>query len=357
MTGVIGWGSRDWIGEVEGWIGEVVGQRCRLVHRETRPWSTLWTVSTGAETLWFKANCPAQRSEAGVHAALARLVPDYVDAPVAVEPARGWLLTREGGTPLNHCSPNGSGDMGLATLTAVVRDYAALQRGTVSCGEQLVSAGLRVAHPVDAAELAASQAEQLAMLRAGDPRRLTADERDSVLASLPALEKAGRVLTGGAVPLAFDQSDLFPRNVFSRRLGGPYRFFDFADAVGAHPFGSLLMLVAGCLRWWRISATVGVVDCRDARVRALVDAYLGCWIDMDGAHLTNPNGLLAASGSWTNETCCGFSPGGVAGPCRRFRCRVAGTRQCGWCERSMVGDMWPSSSTRRSGQDFDRDSG
>ena len=258
MTGVIGWGSRDWIGEeVEGWIGEVVGQRCRLVHRETRPWSTLWTVSTGAETLWFKANCPAQPSEAGVHAALARLVPDYVDAPVAVEPARGWLLTREGGTPLNHCSPNGTGDVGLATLTAVVRDYAALQRGTVGCGDQLVSAGLRVAHPVDAAELAASQAEQLAMLRAGDPRRLTADERDSVLASLPALEKAGRVLTGGAVPLAFDQSDLFPRNVFSRRLGGPYRFFDFADAVWAHPFGSLLMLVAGCLRWWRISATVG----------------------------------------------------------------------------------------------------
>jgi len=257
MTGVIGWGSRDWIGEVEGWIGEVVGQRCRLVHRETRPWSTLWTVSTGAETLWFKANCPAQRSEAGVHAALARLVPDYVDAPVAVEPARGWLLTREGGTPLNHCSPNGTGDVGLATLTAVVRDYAALQRGTVGCGDQLVSAGLRIAHPVDAAELAASQAEQLAMLRAGDPRRLTADERDSVLASLPALEKAGRVLTGGAVPLAIDQSDLFPRNVFLRRLGGPYRFFDFADAVWAHPFGSLLMLVAGCLRWWRISATVG----------------------------------------------------------------------------------------------------
>ena len=144
MTGVIGWGTRDWIGEVEDWIGEVVGQRCRLVHRETRPWSTLWTVSTGAETLWFKANCPAQRSKAGVHAALARLVPDYVDAPVAVEPARGWLLTREGGTPLNHCSPNGSGDMGLATLTAVVRDYAALQRGTVGCGDQLVSAGLRV---------------------------------------------------------------------------------------------------------------------------------------------------------------------------------------------------------------------
>jgi len=142
MTGVIGWGTRDWIGEVEDWIGEVVGQRCRLVHRETRPWSTLWTVSTGAETLWFKANCPAQRSEAGVHAALARLVPDYVDAPVAVEPARGWLLTREGGTPLNHCSPNGSGDVGLATLTAVVRDYAALQRGTVGCGDQLVSAGL-----------------------------------------------------------------------------------------------------------------------------------------------------------------------------------------------------------------------
>jgi hypothetical protein len=261
-------------------VGGVVGASCRMVHRETRPWSTVWTVSAEVGPLWFKENCAAHRAEAGVHAALARVVPDHVDAPVALEAGRGWLLTRDGGTTLMDSAPGGTRGVEVAVLTAVVRDYAALQRRTTGRRDELVAAGLRVAHPLDAGELAGEQAERLAMLPDGDPRHLTGEQRDRVLAALPALTRAGRELADGPVPLGFDQADLFPRNVFLPRPGGPYRFFDFADAVWAHPFGSLVMLVVECLHRWRIPAAEGVVDCRDDRVRAVVDAYLDCWTDL-----------------------------------------------------------------------------
>jgi hypothetical protein len=132
-------------------VGAVVGAESRLVHRETRRWSTVWTVPTEAGTLWFKENCPAHRGEARVHAALARVVPAYVDAPVAAQAKRGWLLTRDGGVTLLDSTPGGTRGVEVAALIALVRDYAAVQRRTVARRDELVAAGLRVADPVLAA--------------------------------------------------------------------------------------------------------------------------------------------------------------------------------------------------------------
>jgi hypothetical protein len=252
------WGSPDWVAAVSAWVGAPV------VHRETRPWSTLWT----AGSLWFKENCPAHRAEASVHAAVAVAAPAYVDAPVAVEPVRGWLLTRDGGPTLGR--PR---DVGADELAAVLRDYAALQRATVGHEAPLVAAGLRVADPLDAAALARAHAAELAGYPPGDPRHLSPADHDRVLAALPALAAAGAALSAGPVPLALDQADLFPRNVFAPRDGGPHRFFDLADAVWAHPFGSPLLLLVEGQRRWGLPAGDG----RDPRVAALLEAYLSCW--------------------------------------------------------------------------------
>ena len=116
-----GWGTAAWVAGVEAWAAEVLGGGHRLVHRDTRPWSTVWTVPTAAGTLWFKENCPAHRGEAAVHAAVAELAPAHVEAPVAVERERGWLLTRDGGPTLMDSSPGGTRGMEVATLTALLR--------------------------------------------------------------------------------------------------------------------------------------------------------------------------------------------------------------------------------------------
>lgn len=268
------WGSTAWVTDVESWIGEVTGSAVTVVHQETRPWSTIWTAPTGSGRLWFKENCAAHRPEARVHAEVAALAPDFVDAPV--DAGRGWLLTRDGGTTLMDSAPGGTRGVEVPALTSMLRDYAALQRLTIRHQGRLLGAGLRVASPLDAAELARGQADELATYPVGDPRHLTACQHDQVLAALSALAAAGAALAAGPVPLALDQADLFPRNVFLPRSGGPYRFFDLADAVWAHPFGSLVMLVVECLHRWKIPAG-DVVDCQDERVAAVLDAYLGCW--------------------------------------------------------------------------------
>lgn len=273
------WGSAAWVTDVESWIGAVTGAGATVVHHETRPWSTVWTVSTGTGTLWLKENCAAHRGEAGIHAEVAALAPDYVDAPVAVEPRRGWLLTRDGGTTLLDATPGGTHGVETPTLTAVLRDYAALQRLTIGHQNRLTAAGLRAAEPRDAADLAREQVEELAAYPRDDPRHVTAEQRDKVLAVLPALTAAGATLSAGAVPLALDQADLFPRNVFLPRASGPYRFFDLADAVWAHPFGSLLLLTVERLRRWQIP-TGDVIDFRDERVAVVLDTYLNCWTDL-----------------------------------------------------------------------------
>ena len=54
--------------------------------------------------------------------------------------------------------------VGVDAVTTVLRDYAALQRRTAGRGDELVRAGLRVPHPLNAAELAGAQPERLAML-------------------------------------------------------------------------------------------------------------------------------------------------------------------------------------------------
>ena len=215
-------------------------------------------------TLWFKENCPPHRAEGTVHTALARLAPDRVDAPVAVHRERGWLLTRDGGPTVAD-----AGATDPETFKALLRDYAALQRQTMEQRDALVDAGLRVAVPQQAVETARAQAMELHAYPADDPRHITAAQRDTVLQALPALAEAAARLADG--PLALDQSDVHPRNVFLP-TSSSYRFFDFADAAWAHPFGSLLLIVT------ELERRRGPAGAE--RTSAVVDAYLLCWTDL-----------------------------------------------------------------------------
>ncbi len=280
------WGSREWLSGVRTWVrGALDGEGLREVGEPveslTRPWSTVWTVDTDGGRFWFKESCHAWAGEGSVQAVLAELAAEYVDAPVAIEPCRGWMLTGDGGPTVMDASPGGTRGVEVHTLMALLGDYARLQRRTVDQRKAFEQAGLRVVVPGDAIRLARSQAEHMSSLPAGDPRHLTVDQRDIVLGALPALAEAGAALAAGVVPLALDQCDLFPRNVFMpRATGAPYRFFDFAEAVWSHPFGSLVMFVWECLHRWEIETPDDVVDCRDERIRAVFDAYLGCWTDL-----------------------------------------------------------------------------
>jgi hypothetical protein len=241
----------------------------------TRLWSTVWTLPTNAGTFWLKAGRPG---DGGVEQALAALVPELVDEPMAAEPARGWLLTRDGGTTMDAYLSTRQ-EIEPDDVCRMIRDYAMLQRGVLEHRSMLARAGIPITDPARAGDLARAQADYLAGLPEQDPRHLRAVDHKCVLVATSALAAAGQALVAGPLPMGLDHGDLATRNVFMPRSGGRYRFFDFSDARWAHPFESLTMLLWEFVRRWRITMPAGVLDTREPRIRAILNAYLSCWTD------------------------------------------------------------------------------
>lgn len=278
------WGTRVWLGEVRDWVAEALSRVCvgevgELVSYSVQPWSTVWTAECGGSRYWLKANRRARRREGVVQAAVAGLAPEYVDVPVAVEPARGWILTRDGGAVLWTALAN-LRCVEIDSLAPLVADYARLQRRTVGRRGMLASAGVREASALVPDAAALEQASHLVSLPEDDPRRITEEQYGRVLSALPALRQVGKILAAGPVPSALDQGDLWPGNIFCPIGTCGYRFFDFADAVWGHPFASLVMLAVECVFRWEVPQPEDAVDLRDDRIREVFDSYLRQWTDL-----------------------------------------------------------------------------
>ena len=276
------WGTTAWLGEARNWAsgalsGVGVTEVGKLEPHSMQPWSAVWRVDCGESRYWFKVNARAYW-EGMVQSAMAGLAPEYVHAPVAEERSHGWILTRDGG-PLLRTVLENAGSVRVDAFAPAVADYARLQRRTLGQRDLFASAGVLEA-PAAVPEVAAkAQASYLASLPRNDPRRITSDQYDSVMAALPALREAGKVLAEGPVPMALDHGDLWPGNMCCPVDGGGFRFFDFADASWGHPFGSLAMMVVECVYRWEVPQPTDAVNLREERTREVIDIYLREWTD------------------------------------------------------------------------------
>ncbi|MGN6132124.1 MAG: hypothetical protein ACTHOK_17430 [Nocardioidaceae bacterium] len=268
------WDSEAWRAEVTGWVDEALTARGiartgGLERSRARIWSTVLAVPTDAGRCWFKVNCPGLAQEAAVVAALAELVPAHVVAPLAVDARRGWLLSPDHGRTLREVGP-----ASVETWCRVVRDYAELQRATVPHGEALAAAGLLALPPEEAAGYLASQLDVLAELPATQPRAVGSELIGRVRAVLPQVERLGARLAAGPVPLALDHNDLHDNNTFAPVAGETgLRFFDFGDALWAHPFGSMLIVL-------NVVTDPDGLALDASAVMRLLDAYLDRWADL-----------------------------------------------------------------------------
>lgn len=152
------WGSPAWRAAVQAWVRGALEDRGlhgvgEPVEHLTRPWSTVWTIDSDDGRFWFKESCRAWPREGAVQAVLAGLAADNVDAPVVVEPARGWMLTRDGGPTVMDASPGGARGVEVDTLVGLLGDYARLQRRTVGHRKLFEEAGLRSWLPATRSDL------------------------------------------------------------------------------------------------------------------------------------------------------------------------------------------------------------
>ncbi|MCT2582876.1 aminoglycoside phosphotransferase family protein [Actinophytocola gossypii] len=226
-----------------------------VVEHRVRAWGTVLTAPTDRGPVWFKAPGPRTVFEVRLYEVLAAVVPDRVLTPIATDPERGWLLLPDGGPTLD-------GD--LTVLAEVLPRYGALQRDLASHVDSMLAVGVTDMRPA-AMPARFDEAVEVARSRAESPDDHAAI--DEVVASRPEFVSWCDRLAASPVPSSLDHNDLHPANVFADGT----RFYDWGDAVVAHPFASMLVAL-GVPRL--------VHDLDDAAVHRLRDAYLEPFTDL-----------------------------------------------------------------------------
>ena len=244
----------DWAGagltdEVAQWVGSVLGAVDSVEQAKVRPWAVVWQVRRGEESWYAKANCPGQQFEAELVSVLARVAPSYVVPVTAVDADRGFLLTPDQGSVF--AEQVAADDLGAWTRL-VVRAME-LARLASDHGADLLATGLTGARVPD------EVAERVAAWQ---------DELDAL-----------------GLPDTLVHNDLHGHNAFD--LADGLRFFDFADAVWAHPLATLLVPLNV------LSGDLGDPGPDDPRLRRVADAALEVWSDL--APLTELRRALPAA--------------------------------------------------------------
>ncbi|MDD7933903.1 phosphotransferase [Actinomycetospora straminea] len=238
-------GTPGWRDEVLAWIADVTGLRpVGEVTQRHRAWSTVLRVPTADGPVWLKEPVTGMAAEVGLHALLARVAPDAVATPLAVDVERHRLLLPDTGPSVRDDGSDPS-----AALTAALPRYADLQRRLAPHLAAMAALGVPDATPP---ALPARYAEAVATI--GGPDR-TAEVR------------AWADELAGTVPSSLDHQDLHAGNVLADG-----RFADWGDAVLAHPFASLLVALGSLRRRLQVTTDdVAVTRPRDAYLEVFTD--------------------------------------------------------------------------------------
>jgi Phosphotransferase enzyme family len=265
------WAARGWFAGAEQWLREAMAGLGRPLTGPVEQ-VQLWDLScvlrgpTAAGDVWFKAAAasPLFVNEGVVMGALAGLFAGRVPAPLAVDPARGWMV-------LDDLGPEVGWEAPVEVVEEVVRAFAGMQVEATGQVDRLLAAGCqdrRLERLAAQARAWLPAIEATAELAGIDPATwLSEDEMAALRAALPRFLARCEELAGYGVPPSIVHGDLHLGNV-ARGPGG-YLFFDWTDACVAHPFFDLATVRRGT----GFEAEEGEGELGD-RLRA---AYLPAW--------------------------------------------------------------------------------
>lgn len=230
--------TAPWRHAAEQWIDEALTQRGvqvigPITQPRTRPWSTQLLVPTSSGRVWFKANCPAMAFEPALQRALHQLLPGDVDAPLAIDSARGWMLSPDRGPSLGE-----QHEPTLADWQQVLSQTARVQRALAGEKETLLAAGLPDFSPGTVAERFAWFIERFARLPADHPSHVSAPLAGQLERASGHLVEAAEQVAQSPIPSTFGHGDVHPWNV-SSDASGRLRAFDFGDAQWAFALEAL----------------------------------------------------------------------------------------------------------------------
>jgi hypothetical protein len=275
------WTEPAWRRSIETWAAEQLAAWGRAINGpieqpHVRPWSTTLRIPTDAGVVWAKAARPGTAHEVRLLQAFAAWHVPFVLEPIAADAERAWLLLPDGGTTLRQrlqARPDATGDRRVASLEHVLRDYASLQRGIEARNGELLRIGIPDGRP-DAlpGTLTRLLDNDAIWARVADAERDAARDARERLRDLGTWV-AGRAdeLAGSGIAATIQHDDLHDGNVFAGPDG--YRFFDWGDAVVAHPFGTLVTTLNSTA--YRLGT-----DPDGPELQRMRDAYLEAWTDV-----------------------------------------------------------------------------
>ena len=264
------------------------------------PWSTAMRIPTAGGLVWFKASGPGTAHEGPLLETFRRLDVARVVLPFAVHATRPWLLFDDAGPTLRAASPDGLGDHDLAAWRRILPEYATLQRSVESV--VAVAAMERAGVPDGRPATLARELDRLL----GDDRvwgLVPAEDRAAATRARATLRESERRIREGVARLdsagvtyTIQHDDLHGGNVVVGAAGD--RFFDWGDAVIAHPFATLNVTFNSIAH--RTARDLG-----DPAFDELRDAYLEAWTDvarrdvlLNAAGLARDLGCIGRALAW-----------------------------------------------------------
>lgn len=261
-------GAPQWRSEAQEWIHDALAQQRitvngRIEQPRIRPWSTQMTVPTSVGTVWFKANCAPNRFEARLQQTLAELVSGRVARPLAIDPVRGWMLTRDHGPSLGDRHEPTAEDW-----QEVVSQAARMQRELVDEGPALLATGLPDYSASTVPGRFDGLVERLAGLPVEHPSHLSGEQAARLEQARERVSDAAARVDESPIPATFVHGDVHPWNVFVDRER--LMLFDFGDSQWAFALEELLVPYG-----W-------IVEKRVIAWEPVRDAYREHWSDLVG---------------------------------------------------------------------------
>ena len=256
------WARAGWFKPATAWIEtEVARLGSTLVApiEYVKTWgiSAVLRARTTSGDLFFKqaARLPLFADEPRLTAALARLYPQHIPAPLAIDAARGWMLLADIGIERRDMSD-------IAPYEAAMRIWGELQRASTAAVEELFAAGCLDRR----LDVLAAQLDPLL----DDPEthaHLAAEEIAELRRLTPHLKALCRHLADYGIPPALAHGDLHWDNIALHADNAV--IFDWTDGCVAHPFLDLVTLL-------KLPAALPEREAIKVRLR---DRYLASWTD------------------------------------------------------------------------------
>jgi hypothetical protein len=235
------WTSPAFGEQVRAWVADRLGELDVELTREgvqphARPWSSAIRFETTAGRVWFKVNGAGTRHEATLVRELDRLVPGLVPEVLAVDAARGWSLSRDGGPVLRETAP---ADGLWGAWEQLLPRYAEAQLALAGHRDELLGTGIAEVSPATVPGLARQLLDELAAVPE-DEGGLTVEQAVAVERALPLVAGLCAELGACGVPDSVQHDDLHSANVCWPGAAADARVIDWGDATWGHPLGTML---------------------------------------------------------------------------------------------------------------------